>query len=259
MDIQQPKLRVFAGPNGSGKSTVINFIREYKVNDKNVEFGYYINADDIAKILKTKGKYGFKQYGLVATTDDFNQIISESGLLNEGFGIDQLNQISKITNNTLNCLAPAHTERLAQMIADYLRKKLLIEKKRFSFETVFSHRSKLDTLKHAVKAGYKVYLYFVCTESPQINKFRVEARTKKGGHSVPADRIESRYYRALDLLHDASQLAYQAFFFDNSEDGGNFKMFAHFKIVAGKKVWDDIIEDDIPKWFKVYYSDKVIK
>jgi len=54
MDSLQLKLRVFAGPNGSGKSTVINFIRSYKVNDKHVEFGYYINADDIAKALKSK-------------------------------------------------------------------------------------------------------------------------------------------------------------------------------------------------------------
>jgi predicted ABC-type ATPase len=114
-------------------------------------------------------------------------------------------------------------------------------------------------MQDAVNAGYKVYLYFVCTESPEINKFRVEARTKKGGHSVPIDRIEQRYYRALDLLHDASQLAYQTFFFDNSEEGGNFKMFAHFKIITGKKAWDDINEDSIPNWFKIYYSEKVSK
>jgi predicted ABC-type ATPase len=114
-------------------------------------------------------------------------------------------------------------------------------------------------MRDAVDAGYKVYLYFVCTESPEINKFRVEARTKKGGHSVPVNKIETRYYRALDLLHDASQLAYQAFFFDNSEEGGNFKMFAHFKLIAGKKAWDDINDDDIPNWFKIYYSEKVFK
>lgn len=259
MDARQPKLRVFAGLNGSWKSTVIDFIRRYKVNEKNVEFGYYINADDIAQILKSKKGFSLNQYDFEAGIEEFNQIVLESGLLNEKFNLSQLFEAYKITNNSIHCLQKQHLERLAQIIADYLRKKLLKERKRFSFETVFSHSSKLDIMRDAVDAGYKVYLYFVCTESPEINKFRVEARTKKGGHSVPVNKIETRYYRALDLLHDASQLAYQAFFFDNSEEGGNFKMFAHFKLIAGKKAWDDINDDDIPNWFKIYYSEKVFK
>jgi predicted ABC-type ATPase len=259
MDARQPRLRVFAGPNGSGKSTVIDFIRNYRVNEKNVEFGYYINADEIAWALKTREGFSFKQYDFEAIVDEFNQIVSESGLLNKEFTLTHFIQTYSITNNSIYCLQTHQIERLAQIIADFLRKKLLKERKRFSFETVFSHNSKLDIMREAVDAGYKVYLYFVSTESPEINKFRVEARMKKGGHSVPFDKIETRYYRALNLLHDASQLAYQAFFFDNSEEGGNFKMFAHFKVIAGKKAWDDINEDDIPNWFKIYYLEKVSK
>ena len=175
------------------------------------------------------------------------------------FNLHELVQTYSIANNTIHCLVESQRERLAQIIADFLRKKLLKERKRFSFETVFSHNSKLDIMRDAVTAGYKVYLYFVCTESPEINKFRVKARTKKGGHDVPVNKIETRYYRALDLLHDAAQLAYQTFFFDKSEEGGDFKMFAHFKIIGGKKVWDPISEDDVPNWFKIYYSEKVSK
>jgi hypothetical protein len=36
-------------------------------------------------------------------------------------------------------------------------------------------------------------------------------------------------------------------------------MFAHFKIIAGKKAWDNIDEREIPNWFKIYYSEKVSK
>lgn len=95
-------------------------------------------------------------------------------------------------------------------------------------------------MREAVNMGYKVYLYFVSTESPEINKFRVEARKMKGGHDVPHDKIESRYFRSLDLLYDAAQICYQAFFFDNSVDGADSKMFAHFKKVKGKKYWDKV-------------------
>jgi predicted ABC-type ATPase len=258
MDTGQPKLRVFAGPNGSGKSTVIEYIKKYKVNEKNVEFGYYINADDIATVLKTED-YSFDQYDLKINSEEFNQITLKSGLLNKEFNLTQLIESYELVNNSISCLKDYNIERLAQIIAHYLRKKLLKERKRFSFETVFSHSSKLDIMREAVEAGYKVYLYFVCTESPDINIFRVAARTKKGGHSVPINKIESRYYRALNLLHDASKLSYQTFFFDNSEEGQSFKMFAHFKVIADKKIWDEINEGDIPLWFKIYYSGKASK
>ena len=107
-------------------------------------------------------------------------------------------------------------------------------------------------------AGYKVYLYFVSTESPEINKYRVGLRVSKGGHHVDPNKITQRYYRSLDLLFDAAQLSYQAYFFDNSTDGKEpAKWFAHFKLIKGKKKWDDINPKDVPEWFKTYYSAKV--
>lgn len=99
------------------------------------------------------------------------------------------------------------------------------------------------------EAGYKVYLYFVSTESPDINKFRVKARTEQGGHDVPEDKIEKRYYRSMNLLYEASQIAYQISFFDNSVDGEESVLFAHFKRTGKKKKWDDMKEADIPNWF----------
>lgn len=112
-------------------------------------------------------------------------------------------------------------------------------------------------MKRAANAGYKVYLYFVSTESAEINKYRVKLRVAKGGHDVPEDRIESRYTRSLDLLFDAAQIAYKAFFFDNSIDEEPYKHFADFTQVDGKKEWDNQDLDDIPEWFKRYYLAKV--
>jgi predicted ABC-type ATPase len=116
-----------------------------------------------------------------------------------------------------------------------------------------SHSSNLDIMRRAADAGYKVYLYFVSTESPEINKYRVALRVKKGGHDVPEDKIESRYYRSLSLLKEASEIAYQTFFFDNSIENEPFKLVAHFKIVDGEKKWDEIEEAKISNWFKKYY------
>ena len=91
-----------------------------------------------------------------------------------------------------------------------------------------------------------------------INKYRVkEVRLKEGGHDVPEDKIESRYYRSLNLLFNAAQIAYQSYFFDNS--GEEFRAFAHFKKVKGKKQWDAIDKSQVPDWFLKYYSAKVKK
>jgi predicted ABC-type ATPase len=252
-------MRVFAGPNGSGKSTVIESIRRYKANGKPIDFGCYINADDIARTLRSKKGFSFHRFDITVTEKEFQNIVSESGLLRGDFSAADLASAYFLENNAFHCPKEENVERLAQMIADYLRKKLLKERKRFSFETVFSHSSKLDIMRSAVEAGYKVYLYFVSTESAEINKFRVEARRAKGGHDVPPDKIEQRYERALGLMHDAAQLAYQAYFFDNSDEGGQFKLFAHFKLISGKKVWDTINQDEVPEWFKIHYLDKVPK
>ncbi|MDB5122380.1 MAG: putative ABC-type ATPase [Mucilaginibacter sp.] len=253
----QPRMRVFAGPNGSGKSTVIDYIRAYTVNDQPVDFGYYINADLIAADLRTSAGHSFEPYEITINRAEFETLVAESGLLNPSFTQEDLMAVYQLRNNAICIEKTEEIERLAQMIADFLRKKLLAERKRFSFETVFSHESKLEIMQQARDAGYKVYLYFVCTESPKINVFRVEARTKKGGHNVPEDKIVTRYYRALELLHDAAQLAYQAYFFDNSDDEADFRLFAHFKVTAGQKAWDDIVQEEVPAWFKKYYSAKV--
>lgn len=203
----QLRLRVFAGPNGSGKSTVIHYVRNIKVKKRPIDFGYYINADDIAVQLRNDS-FSFTVFDLHVTPKVFTDVVVQSGLINDTFSLTSFKNSFSLRNDILRLKIPAAVERLAQIVADFLRKKLLEERKKFSFETVFSHPSKLEIMQQAVDAGYKVYLYFVSTESPEINKFRVKARKAKNGHDVPVDKIVSRYYRSLDLLYDACQLSY---------------------------------------------------
>lgn len=250
-------MRIFAGPNGSGKSTIIRAVKNYKVKEIPVDFGIYINADEIAKKLRTS-KLSLNRFRINFIESEFVTVVSESGLLNEEFTLTDFKNCYKLEGNSIVLVDEQADERLAQIIADFLRKKLLSEKRKFSFETVFSHESKLDIMREAVKAGYKVYLYFVSTESPKINKYRVKkVRLKEGGHDVPEEKIESRYFRSLDFLYEAAQFSYQTFFFDNSRDGEGFRLFAHFKKVGSTKKWDEIDKSIVPRWFVKYYSKKI--
>jgi len=252
----QLRLRVFAGPNGSGKSTVINSIRNSKENDRKLDFGVYINADDIAKAMNND-TFKFSQYKINCKRNEILSFASLSGLIMPEFTLEQLDSAIQINYNTFRLVKKQHLDRVSQIIARFLRETLLKAQKRFSFETVFSHESNLDIMKRAAEAGYKVYLYFVSTESPEINKYRVKLRVIEGGHDVPPDRIESRYYRSLDLIYDASEIAYQAFFFDNSLNDEPFKLVGHFKKNGKDKKWDELEEKDVAQWFKTHYLKKL--
>lgn len=245
------RLRVFAGPNGSGKSTIINAVRDKIVNGFPIDFGYYINADDIARHLR-EGLFDFSTFEVTFTKTDFEVFVEQSGLLNPLFTKEDFRASYSLSGTVFKAKSERRIEQLAQLIARYLREALLERESRFSFETVFSHESNLGIMRRAAKKGYKVYLYFVSTESPEINKYRVKLRVARGGHAVPDDKIESRYHRSLSLLTDAAEIAYQAYFFDNSLDDKPFRLIAHFKIVDGKKVWDES-ELPLPKWFEKHF------
>ena len=250
------RLRIFAGPNGSGKSTIINAVRNTIVNDRAVDFGYYINADDIAKQLR-EGGCDLKTFGITIDQGLFVDFAKSSGLLNGSFTEKAFIASFDLAGNTVKSRNSKTVEQLAQLIARYLREALLRMGKRFSFETVFSHESNLDIMRRAIEKGYKVYLYFVSTESPEINKYRVKLRVAGGGHDVPENKIESRYHRSLSLLYDAAQIAYQAYFFDNSMDGEPYRLIAHFKVVDGQKVWDESGQDTT-QWLERYYLKKEV-
>lgn len=260
----QLRMRVFAGPNGSGKSTIIKSVRKYKTTSGKLDFGIYVNADDIVSHLKKKS-FKFTPYQIEATEEEFKAIALASGLIDENFTKAYFLKSFKFSGQRLQIhnvdLSKKEgqntTEKLGQIIADYLRKKLLSEKKKFSFETVFSHESKIDIMKQAKEAGYKVYLYFVSTNSPEINKERVLLRVKEGGHDVDPDKIESRYYRSLDLLYKAAQYTYQTYFFDNSD---KTELFGFFKVINDKKEWKlkkGYSIENLPNWFIEYYAKKI--
>ena len=145
-------MRVFAGPNGSGKSTIINSVRSHKVNGFPVDFGIYVNADHIARDLQ-KGKASLKKYKVIISQDEFVDIALNSGLIGEKFTKKQFMSSFIIKGNIISLLKPEADEHIAQIMAHVPRKKLLQERKKFSFETVFSHESKVDIMKEAVKAG----------------------------------------------------------------------------------------------------------
>jgi len=107
-----------------------------------------------------------------------------------------------------------------------------------------SFPDKIELLRKAQTRGYRTYLYYVATEDPSINISRVRYRVKMGGHSVPEDKIVSRYKRSLDLLMQAVSFTNRAYIFDNS---------THEHIWLAEITDGQVLEmktDQVPAWFK---------
>ena len=110
-----------------------------------------------------------------------------------------------------------------------------------------SHPSKLEFMRKAREKGFRIYLYYVSTSSPEINVGRVATRVQRGGHDVPEDKIRSRYYRSLEQLHKAILLSDRAYIFDNS--GSAYKWLAEYDGEA-KQIF--IKDDVVPQWVEQY-------
>lgn len=245
--ISQKRLRIFAGPNGSGKTTLINYF------PKKIPLGIVVNADEIEKKLAEENKLNFKTFGIHANVKSL-LLHFESGICkHKGFVIDEKNL--SVVKNILTIHQLHVNSYIAADIAEYIRLKLLNKGESFSFETVFSHTSKMDFIKKAKSKGYRIYLYFIATESSIINISRVANRVAKSGHSVDNKLIAKRYKRTLNMLFDVVRLTNRAYIFDNSGEYSELVC----EVNEGKKVVMRDIDKQPPEWFKKYFYSKALK
>lgn len=238
------RMRVFAGPNGSGKSAVYELVqRQYRI-------GYYINADEIEKELSAKGFLNLDNYRLSLSQPKFEKYLQQSPFPSKSLE-SGLNVHLRLQENVLVSTASKSNSYEAAFIAEMLRLELLEQGATFSFETVMSHPSKLAIFKRASESGYRTYLYFVCTQDPNINIERIQNRITKGGHPVPINKVEERYYRSLEILAPAAMVAHRTYLFDNSSD--EVELIAAFSPDRRITLYTDMV----PEWVGKYFLDRV--
>lgn len=240
-----PRLRMFAGPNGSGKSTIKEKVAGINPN----WIGVYINPDDIEREIASTGYLDFGHFKVKTDKDHILDFLRRS---NQLINNDQVSEVSKLRfdNNSLSFHRVKLNSYLVSAIADFLHERLIASHTSFSFETVMSHPKKIEVFKNAQADGFRNYLYFVATESPEINISRVQIRVKKGGHDVPSNKVIDRYYRTLDNLTAAIRVTNRAYIYDNS--GAKATLIA--EITAGKDI--EIKNSNIPAWFRKYVLEK---
>lgn len=242
MSDSTPRLRMFAGPNGSGKSTIKSVINPQLL-------GIYINPDEIEINIRNCDFLDFNPYAIQTSHEEVFNFFQNSILLEKAALIDDAKSL-RFNDGKLSFYNVEVNAYFASVAADFIRIKLIDLRKSFSFETVMSSSDKIALLKVARERGYRTYLYYVATEDPDINISRVRYRVKMGGHSVPEEKIVSRYKRSLDLLMDAVQSTHRAYIFDNS----SHEHIWLAEITNGKTL--EMKTNLMPAWFKKALWDK---
>lgn len=155
---------------------------------------------------------------------------------------DEFNKLSFL--NVYEAVAAQGIDRFEA--AQYIRDesdRLISENTSFCWETVFSQPVKMDYLQYAKACGYRVILYAVCTDHPEINIENVAKRVERGGHDVDQEQIIWRWrsftsadlYRALDYVTEARLFNFdglEMIEFGGLDQEGNY----HF--------------EHLPEWFK---------
>lgn len=236
MSREIPRLRMFAGPNGSGKSTIKSVINPSLL-------GIYINPDEIEADIVSSGLLDFQNYAVQATQTEVLEFFTHSALLGKEKLLEEAAKL-RFNDNKLIFHEVDVNAYFASVVSDFLRTKLIETGKSFTFETVMSSPDKIEVLRKAQNRGFRTYLYYVATEDPEINISRINYRVQTGGHSVPIDKIKSRYTRSLELLIEAVRLTHRAYIFDNS----SHEHIWLAEVINGKEF--EMKSDIMPVWFK---------
>jgi predicted ABC-type ATPase len=102
--------------------------------------------------------------------------------------------------------------------------QLVEENQSFSFETTLSGLTYFEFLKKAKRKGYGITFFFVYLSNAELAQERVALRVSKGGHDIPKDVIERRYYKGLMNFSKYAAEANEWFVYDNS--GKNYELIA---------------------------------
>lgn len=135
--------------------------------------------------------------------------------------------------------------RSAANYAAQRREALLAARAGIAFETVLSAPDKLDFLERAKGAGYFIRAFFVGTIDARINAARVAGRVMGGGHTVPIEKIVSRYTKSIANLSAVFEIADRVYVYDNSVDGRDAELCVRVHEGQLRKVYRPL-----PQWIE---------
>ena len=130
----------------------------------------------------------------------------------------------------------------AGKMAIQLRNKCFLEEKSFNEETTLTGKTIIKIIDKAKNLDYKIYLYYIGIDNPEIAKERVKNRIARGGHGISPDVIKKRYYESLKNLE---KIIHQCDFIEIFDNSKKFIRIFYYED-------NQVFENDIAKvnWIK---------
>ncbi len=119
----------------------------------------------------------------------------------------------------------------------------------FNQETTLSGKTIINTILKAKRLGYVINLHYIGIDSPEKAISRVKERVAKGGHGIPDETINNRYYKSLTNLQEVLPICDNVYIYDNSITKKNILIVENGNIR---------FKNFIPKYMEKYI-DKYIK
>ena len=242
------RLRIFAGPNGSGKTSLKKILEDKKL----IHLYKYFNADDLLKEISEVGYYKLYKGESFEDLKNFAAASTYKSDVKKPFANGSITSKGR----KLFFAADACNSYTVSLLVSFRCEILLELGESLSLETVFSSKEKLSLIESAKKRGYKVYIYCIATEDPDINKGRIATRVADGGHNVSVDKIFSRYSKSLQNVASALSITDRAFFWDNTTE--ETKFIASYDKDASK-LDVKVLPSETPKWFTKHILDYLVK
>ena len=96
----------------------------------------------------------------------------------------------------------------------------------FGFETTLASRSFAPWIESLLKTGYEFHLLFFWLPSPEMAVARVRERVRSGGHDVPPETVERRYYGGIRNFFELYQPLAKTWKVYNNEQRSGARLIA---------------------------------
>jgi len=125
--------------------------------------------------------------------------------------------------------------------------ELFTQNENFAFETTLATKSYKNRIFEAKQKNYNVTLLFFWLKNPELAKERVKTRVFEGGHNIPDDIIERRYYRGIKNLFEIYlSIVDQVLIFDNSD--GKHNLIAEMSTSEELNILNEIKFNELKKY-----------
>lgn len=96
-------------------------------------------------------------------------------------------------------------------------RETMADNKTFAIETTLATRSYLQLIQQAQLQGYEAVLYFFYLPSPNMARQRVKLRVSQGGHYIPDEVVERRYWAGIKNFFEYIKLVNRWYIYENIE------------------------------------------